>query len=346
MIAEATKDITIFFSYAHEDEPLRKELEKQLSFLKRQGIISGWHDRDIQAGQEWEHEIDRHLNTAQIILLLISPDFMDSDYCYSVEMKRAMERREAREAHVIPIILRPTLWIDAPFGKLQALPKNGKPVTSWGENHDEAFLEIATGIREIVRKLLVPSTPQPSQKTKEQYLHMGNIFFERKDYEEALAAYEQALRLDHNDTTAYNGKGKALHGLKRFEEALAAHKQAIRLDLNNALAYTGKGDALSAMKDHYEALAAYEQAIRLALDYAPAYIGKGNALNDLKRYEEALAAFEQAIRLDPSFASAYYNKGIILRKLRRHDEALAAQEQAIRLDPSYVSYLSTKITNA
>src|SRR6266446_10995658 len=115
MIAEATKDITIFFSYAHEDEPRRKELEKQLSFLKRQGIISGWHDRDIQAGQEWEHEIDRHLNTAQIILLLISPDFMDSDYCYSVEMKRAMERHEQGEARVIPIILRPVNWQTPPI---------------------------------------------------------------------------------------------------------------------------------------------------------------------------------------------------------------------------------------
>lgn len=151
IIAKAT---TVFFAYSHEDEPLRKELEKQLSFLKRQGIISEWHDRNIQAGQEWSYEISRHLNTADLILLLISPDFIASDYCYSIEMQRAVERHDAKEACVIPIILRPVYWTDSPVGKLQALPTNGKPVTLW-PNHDEAFLDIATGIREIVMKPLL-----------------------------------------------------------------------------------------------------------------------------------------------------------------------------------------------
>lgn len=84
--------VKIFYSYAHEDEALREQLEKQLSLLKWQGIITAWDDRKILAGQEWEDEIDTHLNTAQVILLLISPDFMASNYCYSIEMKRAMER--------------------------------------------------------------------------------------------------------------------------------------------------------------------------------------------------------------------------------------------------------------
>jgi tetratricopeptide (TPR) repeat protein len=141
--------VEIFFSYSHKDEALREELEKQLSLLKRQGFIMGWHDRRIIAGQEWEGEIDTHLNTAQIILLLISPDFMASDYCYDREMQRAMERHEAGEAYVIPIILRPVDWHGAPFGKLQALPKNGKPVTRWS-NHDEAFLDVTKGIRAAV----------------------------------------------------------------------------------------------------------------------------------------------------------------------------------------------------
>src|SRR5260370_35842881 len=97
-------------------------LVKHLSVLKRQGIIDIWHDRNISAGTEWEREIDKHLNTAQIILLLISPDFMDSDYCYGIEMKRAMERYEQGKSRVIPIILRPAYWQKTPFGNLQALP--------------------------------------------------------------------------------------------------------------------------------------------------------------------------------------------------------------------------------
>ena len=145
--------IEIFFSYAHKDEKLREDLEKQLSLLKWQGLITGWHDRRIGAGREWSGEIDAHLDKAQIILLLISPDFMASDYCYGIEMKRAMERHERREAHVIPVILRPVDWHDALFAKLEILPTGGKAVTKW-RNRDEAFLDVAKGIRKVVQELL------------------------------------------------------------------------------------------------------------------------------------------------------------------------------------------------
>lgn len=154
--------IEIFYSYSHKDEKLRGELEKQLSLLNRQGIIAEWHDRKILAGQEWASKIDTHLNTADIILLLVSPDFMASDYCYSIEMKRAMERHEREEAHVIPIILRPVYWQGAPFGKLQALPTDAKPVTGpdW-HSLDEALFDVAEGIRKAVAQIVVKTLSQP-----------------------------------------------------------------------------------------------------------------------------------------------------------------------------------------
>src|SRR5579863_6395499 len=99
--------LKIFFCYAHEDEALLNKLKTHLRPLQRQGLIEMWHDRDINAGTQWEREIDKHLNIAQIILLLISPDFMDSEYCYSKEMFRALELQKRDEAQVIPIILRP-----------------------------------------------------------------------------------------------------------------------------------------------------------------------------------------------------------------------------------------------
>ncbi len=148
------ESIEIFFSYAHEDEILRDELAKQLRNLERQGFITVWHDRNISAGTEWASEIDARLNTAQIILLLISPDFMNSDYCYSGEMERALERHAIGEARVIPILLRPVLWKDTPFSTLQVLPRNGDPVTNW-HNRDEAFFEIATEIRSVIVELTV-----------------------------------------------------------------------------------------------------------------------------------------------------------------------------------------------
>src|SRR5205823_6498299 len=118
--------LTLFYSYAHADEALRNELEKHLSTLKRQGYITDWHDRNISAGWEWASAIDEHLNTAQVILLLVSSDFIASDYCYSIEMTRALERHTTGDACVIPIILRSVDWEDAPFGKLQALPTEGR----------------------------------------------------------------------------------------------------------------------------------------------------------------------------------------------------------------------------
>ncbi len=101
------------------------------------------------AGTEWEYEIDKHLNTASIILLLISSDFIASSYCYGREMKRALERHELGEARVIPIILRPVIWRYAPFGRLQALPKDAKPVTTW-PNREVAYLDIALGIQKAL----------------------------------------------------------------------------------------------------------------------------------------------------------------------------------------------------
>jgi hypothetical protein len=144
--------IDVFCSYAHEDERLLKELLKHLGILKRLGVIRDWHDRRITAGSEWKGQIDGQLESAEVVLLLVSANFLASDYCYDVEMKRALQRHEAAAARVIPIILRPSDWLTAPFGKLQALPRDGKPVTTW-KNRDEAFADVARGIREAASSL-------------------------------------------------------------------------------------------------------------------------------------------------------------------------------------------------
>jgi hypothetical protein len=153
--------IEVFYSYAHADEDLRDELEMHLAMLKRRGVITGWHDRQIGAGNEWKAEIDAHLSTARVILLLISPAFLASEYCYDIEMARALERHRAGEARVIPIFLRPCDWDGAPFGGLQALPTDTLPVTKW-ENRDEAFTIVAKGIRHAVEALTGPTAGRPS----------------------------------------------------------------------------------------------------------------------------------------------------------------------------------------
>ena len=116
--------LSIFISYAHEDEPLCQQLEAHLSLLRRQGLVATWYDRQIVPGTEWAREIDAHLETAQLVLLLISPDFLASEYCYGIEMRRALGRYQNGEAQVIPIIVRPVDWEGAPFAHLQCLPRD------------------------------------------------------------------------------------------------------------------------------------------------------------------------------------------------------------------------------
>ncbi len=156
--------VKIICCYAREDEVLLNKLKAHLRPLEREGLIELWHDRDISAGTEWEREISRRLNEAEIILLLVSPDFVNSDYCYGIEMKRAIERHQRGEARVIPLIIRHVYWQGEPLGKLQALPTDAKPVTSahW-HTLDEAFFDVVRGIR----ALLTPTT-QTNQEIKGQ----------------------------------------------------------------------------------------------------------------------------------------------------------------------------------
>ena len=149
-----TSTIEIFICYAHEDELLCKRLLTYLEGLKRQGLFKVWYDRKILPGEVWAQKIDSHLNTAEIILMLVSPDFIASDYCYLVEMTKAIQRHDLGNARVIPVILSPVYWQETPFGKLEALPTDGKPVIGPGwYNLDYAFYDVAEGIRKVIKDL-------------------------------------------------------------------------------------------------------------------------------------------------------------------------------------------------
>ncbi len=352
--------VKIFFCYAREDELLLNKLKTQLKPLQRQGLIETWHDRDISAGTAWESEINQHLDAAHIILLLISPDFMDSDYCYGTELQRAIQRHERGEASVIPIILRPVHWYIDPLNTLQALPTDAKPVKNWPDL-DDAFYNVVGGIRKVVKK---------------HWLEKCNAHYKTGFYGEALQAITQVIRLDGRDVQLHNIKGGILHKLGRLEDALTAFDQAILLDINDVAAYSSKGLLLSELGKYEDALRVCEQAIKLDASDAYAYYVKGKALQELARYQEALSAYEQATHIDPNSAEMYENKGlvlhllkqdtdailayqqaaklnltnpnlfsvqgVILRDLNRDEEALAAFEQAILLDPDNVSLLKEK----
>ena len=143
------KPLKVFYSYSHKDEQYKDDLITHLAIMRRQGLIEEWNDRCISLGDEWENAIDENLENADIILLLISADFIASDYCYNKEMKFAMKRHEAGEAKVIPLMMRPCQFQKSPFAKLQGAPKNMLPVSKW-KDRDEAFYDIAEKLEKLI----------------------------------------------------------------------------------------------------------------------------------------------------------------------------------------------------
>jgi hypothetical protein len=147
----AGRPMRLFLSYAHEDATLRERLEAHMAGLRRAGVVEPWSDRGISPGSDWGHDIDQRLQEADIVLLLVSADFMNSAYAFDIEVQRAMRRHEAGEAVVIPVVLKPVDWQDAPFAALQALPTGARAVTSWPDP-EEGFLDIVRGLRTAIAK--------------------------------------------------------------------------------------------------------------------------------------------------------------------------------------------------
>jgi hypothetical protein len=211
------KTIEIFCCYARKDQALLVELKNHLSELKREKHITLWTDIDMDAGIEWEKEIHRHLNTAQITLLLVSPDFMASDYCRSVEMQRALERHKRGETNVIPIILRPVYWKGEALGKLQALPTDGKPVTTWN-NQDDAFYTIVLGIQSAVETFI----------TKGEQLRKAEEAKQARLVEQARLAKVEQEREAEQLEQARLAEVERIRGIEEAEQARERKKERRR----------------------------------------------------------------------------------------------------------------------
>lgn len=224
MAAEVLNPIKIFYCYAHEDRALRDELEKHLGALKRSGRITTWYDREIAPGDEWENKIHERLNTADMVLLLVSPDFIDSDYCWGIEMQRALARRQSEQIAVLPIILRPVFWKGTPIATLQLLPSEGKAITAWSDR-DAAFEDVANGIYEVV-----------------EALHMQRA---RKAEEERQAREEQARReAEMNARRLEEDMARRAAWAERVARAESGRRRAKREQQDATNLVTGRGQRL------------------------------------------------------------------------------------------------------
>jgi hypothetical protein len=282
---------TLFFSYSHVDEKLRDQLEIHLAALRRQGLIDSWHDRRIAAGEDVGQAIDNHIDSADVILLLVSPDFIASDYCYEREMKRALERHQSGDARVIPVILRPCDWHDLPFGKLLATPKDGRPITKW-PNIDEAFQDVVTAIKAGLtqhKRNAKPSTSSVSDTTtttsrlqprssnlriKKQFTDLDKDKFRHEGFEYIAKFFEESLeelvrrnpdlqrsfrRLDANRFTAaaYRNGEKVCRGSASLGGGMMS-TESIEYSMTDEPRHGGMNEAVTVRADeeaiYFEAL--------------------------------------------------------------------------------------------
>ena len=174
--------VDIFISYSRHDEALCGALEKHLALLEHEGAIRTWHQQRVDAGTERQTEIDVRLESADLVLLLISPDFIASDDCFGREVKRALERHGEGEARVVPILLRPTDWRTAAFARLEALPSKGRPVSLWPDQ-DEAFVDIVQGLRSVIESLRPAAPEYPDPKTRDRSRALEQAYEKRADLE-------------------------------------------------------------------------------------------------------------------------------------------------------------------
>lgn len=233
--------VSVFFSYSHKDEALRDQLETHLALLKNQGLIDAWYDRRIVAGSDVDDSIFEKLETADIILLLVSSDFLSSSYCYSREMQRAMERHDSKEARVIPVILRHCDWHGAPFGKLMAAPRDGKPVTSWPDR-DEALADVAKQIRKAVEAASAsasasrpagatlvtqraPSSGLINSLPRSSNLRLRKEFSEQDRDEFLLSTFEYVCKFFRGSIRAVGERNPEVKG--RFERIDSRHMAAL-----------------------------------------------------------------------------------------------------------------------
>ena len=325
--------LSVFLSYAHLDEAECEKFLVHLSQLKRDGLIEPWQDRKITAGSEWAGQIDEHLQSAQVVLLLVSAGFLASDYCNDVEMTRALERSEAGEAKVVSIILTPCDWETSRFAKLQVLPQGGKPVIDW-KTEDHGYVDAVKGLRRLIDEMCAAEqigariVPRPIRSHPWRWAVPAALL---------LAG---AWLWSASQRSLKQGTDRLNLGL--YDEAQPALARARQLNPLGRTAGCGlEAIKLNAIRSRQ---AEFEQGLKEANGDYPscAYL---KVLSGDQKYRDndrggAFADYQEAVKREPALAEAYFDQGRILEVDGKPDEAIESYEQAARLSPGTARYLN------
>ncbi|MCC6585447.1 MAG: TIR domain-containing protein [Bryobacterales bacterium] len=330
--------LRIFVSYSHADDAWREAVVIWLAQLKNEGLIDLWHDRRITGGQEWAGQIDDNLDNAEIILLLVTPNFLASAYCNDIEMTRALERHAKGEARVIPIILTPADWKTSRFAKLQVFPKDGKPVVDW-PTKDHGLANAIEGLRNVINELRrpqpaplpIPIPPPVRRFARHWYWLLAALLT-------GILTYAW-WRLQSNHIQA----GEALLDIGRYQPASAPFNNALRWNPWNGRAQTGlaviKLDQLKRSDPVF-----YQQELKQLRANNPTNpyfaLFEGDRLLANGDPTRAMELYDQAALLRPQYAEAHFQKGILNDKLGRRRQALLDFQKAKDLSPATPRYLN------
>jgi tetratricopeptide (TPR) repeat protein len=322
--------LRVFLSYAHRDDKLRDRFLVHLKELQREGLIEAWHDRRITPGSAWAGAIDDALNSADIIILLVSPDFLASDYCNDVEMTRALERSQKGEARVVPVILRPCDWQTSRFADFQALPKDGKPVVDW-KTLDHGFDNAVKELRRLIVELcgLTPVAIRVLRRAvgRQPWRWAGAA---------TLVALALALWMLWSAGQRHLRQGIDLLNEGRYADARPALERAKSLNPFSTTASCGlKAIELDSNRADEQRL---DEAVREFSKCAYLKVLQGDRKYFRGDLSGALADYREAVRSEPRLAEAHFNMGRILDRQDKPDSALPEYQLAVKSSPGTPRY--------
>jgi tetratricopeptide (TPR) repeat protein len=311
-------DKHVFISYQHDDGEFAENL---IHAVEKNGFKT-WIDSDrLNPGEDWREGIDQAIRDAFALIVIMSPTAKASEYV-TYEWAFAW----GCGLKVIPVMYRKT-ELHPRLESLQYMDFTNRSIRPW-----DSLMKVLQKAASEPLLPPVPVVPETSTEQKgQEWINKGETFLKRKDYEEALDAFRQAILLDQDSAQAYAGKCVALYRLKRYQEALSASRQALRFDVNMVLVWNIKGAILRHLNKLEEALAAYDEALHLAPNDAATWSNKGSSLVALGRFSEALTVYDKTLHLAPNDADTWFAKSVVLNKLERFQEAAQCFKKAREL---------------
>ena len=302
--------------------------------MKREGLISIWHDNEILPGDKWRDAIFSNLADSDLLLYLTSAYSLESENC-NKEFAAALNA----EIRVIPIILEHCDWLNHQLSDFQALPGRGKPINKWQPESD-GWQSVVGGIRKAIDKMLLQA--DPSSGISEEELHAelafqrGNVLMMLGQLDMAIEAYSKSIDLNPRDANAYYNRGVAYGEKDEVDLALKDYNKAIELKPNFAEAHNNRGIAYNDKGDADIAVEYFDKAIELNPNYAEARNNRGTAYNDKGELDHAIEDYNTAIELKPNYAEAYYNRGNTYVAKGEVNCAITDYTKAIQLKSDYV----------